>query len=82
MTDQDELIRILNILYELALKFSRYSIAIRLAINLDDHVKVKRVFDECPNDRIKQGLTFTAARQKKFINNLDKSTSDSNRKLS
>ena len=36
-TDQDELVKILNILYEISLSLSEYTIALRLAIKLDDH---------------------------------------------
>ncbi len=44
-TDQDELVKILTILYDLALKLSEYTIALRMAIKLDDHDKIKNVFD-------------------------------------
>lgn len=44
-TDQDELVKILTILYDLALKLSEYTIALRMAIKLDDHAKIKNVFD-------------------------------------
>ncbi len=70
-TDQDELVKILTILYDLALKLSEYTIALRMAIKLDDHEKIKQVFDECPDDLIKKQLAFNAARQKIFIPNLD-----------
>ncbi len=43
-TDQDELVKILTILYDLALTLSEYTIALRMAIKLDDHEKIKRVF--------------------------------------
>lgn len=43
-SDQDELIKILNILYEVSLKLSEYTIALRVAIKLDDHDKIKEVF--------------------------------------
>ena len=36
-TDQDELVNILSILFELSLKLSEYTIALRIAIKLDDH---------------------------------------------
>jgi hypothetical protein len=36
-TDQDELVKILNILYDLSLRLSEYTIALRMAIKLDDH---------------------------------------------
>jgi len=70
-TDQDELVKILTILYDLALKLSEYTIALRMAIKLDDHEKIKQVFDECPDDLIKKQLAFNAARQKIFIPDLD-----------
>lgn len=44
-TDQDELVKILTILYDLALKLSEYTIALRMAIKLDDHEKIRKVFD-------------------------------------
>lgn len=83
-TDQDELVKILTILYDLALKLSEYTIALRMAIKLDDHEKIKKVFDECPDDLIKKQLAFNAARQKIFIPNLDEETNAimSNSKLS
>jgi len=40
-TDQDELSKILTILYEISLKLSEYIIALRIAIKLDDHDKIK-----------------------------------------
>lgn len=40
-TDQDELVKILNILYDLALSLSEYTIALRIAIKLDDHDKIR-----------------------------------------
>jgi hypothetical protein len=43
-TDQDELVKILSILYDLAIKLSEYTIALRMAIKLDDHDKIKNVF--------------------------------------
>jgi len=43
-TDQDELVKILNILYDLALSFSEYTIALRIAIKLDDHDKIRVLF--------------------------------------
>lgn len=48
-TDQDELVKILTILYDIALKHSEYTIALRIAIKLDDHEKIKEVFNECPD---------------------------------
>lgn len=36
-TDQDELEKILNILYDLSLSLSEYTIALRVAIKLDNH---------------------------------------------
>lgn len=48
-SDQDELVTILTILYELALKLEEYTIALRMAIKLDDHNKIKEVFSECPD---------------------------------
>lgn len=36
-SDQDELVTILGILYDLALSQSEYTIALRMAIKLDDH---------------------------------------------
>ena len=70
-SDQDELVKILNILYELSLKLSEYTIALRMAIKLDDHDKIKQVFNECPDDLIKKQLAFAAARQKIFIPDLN-----------
>lgn len=45
-----------------------------MAIKLDDHEKVKNVFNECPDDLIKKQLAFNAARQKIFIQDLDEET--------
>jgi 26S proteasome regulatory subunit N1 len=70
-TDQDELVKILNILFELSLKLSEYTIALRMAIKLDDHDKIRMVFDECPDELIKKQLAFNAARQKIFISGLN-----------
>lgn len=66
-TDQDELSKILNILYEISLKLSEYIIALRIAIKLDDHDKIKEVFSVCPDELIRKQLAFNAARQKIFI---------------
>jgi hypothetical protein len=44
---------------------------LRVAIKLDDYEKIKKVFDECPDDLIKKQLAFNAARQKIFISGLD-----------
>jgi 26S proteasome regulatory subunit N1 len=73
-TDQDELVKILTILFDLAMKLSEYTIALRMAIKLDDHQRIKQVFEECPDDLIKKQLAFNAARQKIFIPNLDEET--------
>ena len=73
-TDQDELVKILSILFDLAMKLSEYTIALRMAIKLDDHDKIKQVFEECPDNLIKKQLAFNAARQKIFIPNLDEET--------
>ncbi len=35
-TDQDELVKILTILYDISLSLSEYTVALRLAIKLDD----------------------------------------------
>lgn len=70
-TDQDELVTILTIIYEISLKLEEYTIALRVAIKLDDHEKIKKIFDECPDDLIKKQLAFNAARQKIFIPDLD-----------
>ena len=40
-SDQDELVKVLNILYDICLKLSEYTIALRVAIKLDDHDRVK-----------------------------------------
>lgn len=69
-TDQDELVKILTILYEIAVSLSEYTIALRIAIKLDDHEKVKSLFDECPDNIIKKQLAFNAARQKIYIPDL------------
>ena len=69
-TDQDELVKILNILFELALSLSEYTIALRVAIKLDDHDKVRQLFSECPDEIIKKQLAFNAARQKIYIPDL------------
>lgn len=70
-TDQDELVKILNILYNISLRLSEYTIALRFAIKLDDHDKIKQIFDECPDQITKKQLAFNAARQKIFIPDLD-----------
>jgi 26S proteasome regulatory subunit N1 len=69
-TDQDELSKILTILYEISLKLSEYIIALRIAIKLDDHDKIKDVFSVCPDELIRKQLAFNAARQKIFIPDL------------
>jgi 26S proteasome regulatory subunit N1 len=83
-SDEDELAKILIILYELALKLEEYTIALRMAIKLDDHDKIRLVFSECPDDLIKKQLAFNAARQKIFIPDLSEELNDiiSNRLLS
>jgi 26S proteasome regulatory subunit N1 len=83
-TDQDELVKILTILYEISLKLEEYTIALRIAIKLDDHDKIREVFTECPDDLIKKQLAFNAARQKIFIPNLSEEENEiiSNRLLS
>ncbi len=48
-TDQDELEKILTILYDISLSLSEYTVALRFAIKLDDHEKIKNIFDECPD---------------------------------
>ena len=69
-SDQDELIKILTLLYEISLKLEEYTIALRVAIKLDDRDKIEEVFKECPDELIKKQLAFNAARQKIFIPNL------------
>lgn len=69
--DQDELVKVLNILYEICLKLSEYTIALRVAIKLDDREKIEKLFKECPDDLIKKQLAFNAARQKIFIAGLE-----------
>ena len=69
-SDQDELVKTLNIQYDMALKLEEFTIALRMAIKLDDHDKIKEVFDECPDDLIKKQLAFNAARQKIYIPDL------------
>lgn len=69
-SDQDELVTILTILYEVALKLEEYTIALRMAIKLDDHNKIREVFSECPDELIKKQLAFNAARQKIYIPDL------------
>lgn len=75
-SDQDELVKILTILYELSLKLSEYTIALRMAIKLDDHKKIREVFDECPDELIKKQLAFNAARQKIYIPDLSEELND------
>ena len=65
--DQDELVKVLNILFDICLKLSEYTIALRVAIKLDDREKVEQLFKECPDELIKKQLAFNAARQKIFI---------------
>lgn len=43
-TDQDEFVKTLTILYEIALANSEYTIAFRIAIKLDDHDKIRDIF--------------------------------------
>jgi len=31
------------------MRLSEYTIALRMAIKLDDHEKIKQVFDDCPD---------------------------------
>jgi len=69
-TDQDELTKILTILYDISLKMEEYTIALRLAIKLDDRQKIEEVFKECPDELIKMQLAFNAARQKIYIPDL------------
>ena len=70
-TDQDELVKTLTIIYDLALTLEEYTLALRVSIKLDDHDKIKHVFDECPDDLIKKQLAFNAARQKIVIPGLE-----------
>lgn len=37
---------------------------------MDDHTKIKKLFDECPNETIRKQLAFNAARQKIYIPDL------------
>ncbi len=69
-SDQDELIKILTILYDVSLKPQEYTIALRVAIKLDDHDKIKQIFNQCPDELIKKQLAFNAARQKIYIPDL------------
>lgn len=69
-TDQDQLVKVLTILYEISVDLEEYTIALRFAIKLDDHEKIKQLFDDCPDDLIKKQLAFIAARQKIFIPDL------------
>ena len=70
--DQDQLTKVLNILYEICLKRSEYTIALRVAVRLDDRQKIEDLFKkECPDQLIKKQLAFNAARQKIFIPDLD-----------
>ena len=39
----------------------------RVAIKLDDYDKIKKLFDECPDDLIKKQLAFNSARQKIYV---------------
>jgi 26S proteasome regulatory subunit N1 len=70
-TDQDEFVKTLTILYDIALANSEYTIAFRIAIKLDDHDKIRDIFKECPDELIKKQLAFNAARQKIFISDLN-----------
>mgnify|MGYP000144426677 FL=1 len=47
-----------------------------MAIKLDDHDKVKQIFEDCPDDLIKKQLAFNAARQKIFIPGLSEEIND------
>ncbi len=69
--DQDEFVKILTILYEIAVANSEYTIALRIAIKLDDHDKIRELFNDCPDELIKKQLAFNAARQKIFISDLN-----------
>ena len=82
--DQDELVKLLNILYEICLKHSEYTIALRVAIKLDDRKKVEELFKECPDPLIRKQLAFNAARQRIFIPDLPEEENQiiSNSKLS
>ena len=55
-----------------------------MAIKLDDHEKIKEVFNECPDELIKKQLAFNAARQKIYIPDLSEELNEiiSNRMLS
>jgi hypothetical protein len=44
-TDQEEFVKTLSILYDIALANSEYTIALRIAIKLDDHEKIKNIFN-------------------------------------
>lgn len=83
-SDQDELVKILTILYDISLKLSEYTIALRVAIKLDDRSKIDEVFKECPDSLIRKQLAFNAARQKIYIPGLDEEDNDiiSNKLLS
>lgn len=82
--DNDEMLKTLNILYDIALGLEEYIYAIRIAIRLDDHEKIKQLFEECPDDLIKKQLAFCSARQKIFIPDLGEEEAKiiSNSKLS
>lgn len=47
--DYDEMVKTLGILYDIALGLEEYLYALRIAIKLDDHGKIKELFDECPD---------------------------------
>ena len=83
-SDQDELVKILTILYDISLKLSEYTIALRVAIKLDDRSIIDEVFKECPDSLIRKQLAFNAARQKIYIPGLDEEDNDiiSNKLLS
>lgn len=82
--DNDEMTKTLEILYDIALKLEEYTYALRVAIKLDDHDKIKKLFDDCPDEVIKKQLAFMSARQKIYIPDLSEEEAKiiSNSKLS
>ena len=58
---------VLNVVYQIFGKVKSYTNALRIALALHDHDKVKEVFANCPSDKLKVQLALMCGRFRTFI---------------
>lgn len=65
--DTDEMKAILEIVYNIYLKYKEYPNALRMAIKMNNRLFIEQTFFNCEDDKIKKQMAFILGRQKIYL---------------